>query len=120
MATVRSAADNALKCARGVCLDAHLMKPDISKSAWPPPPSQHRFDYNLKGDLEAMCPDHDGARPTSPPSLPNLRDQNVTVADIEFQPQQPPLHRDTSADDIAGPAQMLHARFTAARSPANN
>jgi len=25
MASARSAADNALKCARGVCLDAHLM-----------------------------------------------------------------------------------------------
>lgn len=33
MASVRSAADNALKCARGVCLDLHMVKPNISKPA---------------------------------------------------------------------------------------
>ena len=120
MATVRSAADNALRCARGVCLDAHMRKPDISHSAWPPPSSSSRFDYNLDGDLEAMCSDHHGAETTSHPSLPNLGDQSITVADIEFQSQSPSSHRDTSADDVAGPAQTLHDRFHTIRSPANN
>ena len=103
-----------------LCLSSKsLVKPDISKSAWPPPASQHQFDYDLEGDLEAMCPDHDGAGPTSHPSLPDLGDQSVSFADIELRAQPPNLHQDTDDDDVAGPAPTLHARFSAVRSPAN-
>ena len=44
MASVRSAADNALKCAHGVCLDSHMMKPDVSESAWPAASPNFHFD----------------------------------------------------------------------------
>lgn len=120
MASVRTAADNALKCARGVCLDAHLMKPDISKSAWPPPSSDFQFEYDLGDVPEAMRPDHDGTGGNSHPNLPDQGDLPVTVHAIAFQSHQSD-HRDNSnASDEAGPAQTLHARFHSIRSPANH
>lgn len=67
-----------------------------------------------------MCPDYGDTDGDNQPTLPDLGDLPVTVSHIEFQSHQQVQPDDMRGDDTAGPAQTLHARFHAVRSPANH
>ena len=123
MASVRAAADNALQCARRVCLAAHMMKPDISRSAWPQPSERFQFDFDLENDIEVIDPDHgDGGfvnDHTLEPSESGL--QRITPHEAEFQARRlddantagPATVLSPQPSDEAGPATTLHSRFNA-------
>ena len=114
MATVRAAGSVALKCAQAVCLDAHRMKPDISRSAWPVPPSTFQFDFYLEDDLEAVANDHDIDTSDENSEKYHLEGDvgsQQTVQEAEFQAHCGQATERSS--DEAGPATTLDARFGA-------
>lgn len=117
MATVRAAADNALKSARAVCLDGGRMKPNIGRSAWPAPSTLSHFDFHLEDDLQAIDSATNDATIAASEHMQHFNDDDgctTTVQDAEFHPPHP--HRDKSTDDQAGPATTLHARLSSIQS----
>ena len=117
MATVRAAANNALQCARAVCLDARRMKPDIGRSAWPAPPSLLQFDAHLDDDLDAVSSSHD-IDTSDGTEIPYQTADDVactpTVQEAEFRAHD--THASERDDNEAGPATVtttLDARFCA-------
>ena len=57
MAAVRAAGENAIRCARGVCLSAGVGKPNVSASAWPVDHNTFDFDYHIDQDIQAISDD---------------------------------------------------------------
>ena len=113
MATVRAAADNALKSARAVCLDGGRVKPNIGRSAWPAPSALFQFDFHLDEGLQAIDSAINDATIAASEHMQHFDDDDgctTAAQDAEFHPLHP--HRDTSADDQAGPATTLHARLS--------
>ena len=85
------------------------MKPDISKSAWPPPSNGFQFVFNLENIFEAMCPDHDDTNGDNHPNLPDHGELPAAVHDITFHSYQQDQPDNLQDDDTAGPAQTLHS-----------
>ena len=106
MAAVRAAGENALRCARGVCLSAGVDKPNVSTSAWPVEHNTFAFDYHIDQDIQVISDDqqHSDLDPMT------VDDEAQQIDDRQPVTLTVPLDQSSSANDETP---TLHTRFGA-------